>query len=105
MKNLNSLNGFRIYFQNELNDEYNGYFEFDIEGVSYFVSAHTGVATERVSVSMFSGGKIPSWKVVRMIKDKFFEKTDEKDCEERINITETALHVWRERPTKQRNAI
>lgn len=98
MKNLNYLNKNRVEFIGMMGDEYNGFFIINIKGEEYKVMASNGNGWDHVSVS--HKYKIPSWKVMCIVKDMFFEEDEtviqfHPKKSEYVNIHPNCLHLWR----------
>lgn len=74
MKNLYHLNEHRVPLLGSLGDEYNGAFEIKIKGEKYNVIASRDEGWEHVSIS--HKHKIPSWRVMCMVKDLFFDENE-----------------------------
>lgn len=108
MKNLNYLNEYRVdlYKDGYSGDEHNGAFKIKIKGEEYFIIASDGANWEHVSVSHKT--KIPSWNVMCIVKDMFFEDEEvvmqlHPKKSEYINNCKTCLHLWR--PSHEKDKI
>lgn len=102
MKDLNYLNEFRIdlFGDGMLGDEYNGAFKIIIKGEKYKVVASNGRGWEHVSISPANSHKIPSWNVMCILKDMFFNEEEvvmqlHPKKSEYINNMNTCLHLWK----------
>lgn len=79
-------------------DSQNGAFIMKIKGETYSIIASNGGGWDHVSVS--HKHKIPSWKVMNIVKDLFFYENEmvmqlhppKKDY---VNIDNNCLHLWR----------
>lgn len=98
MKDLSYLDEYRIPLLGNYGDEHNGFFVLKIKGEKYRIMASNGCNWEHVSIS--HDHKIPSWTVMCMVKDMFFE---EHECvvqyhppkSEYINNHPRCLHLWK----------
>lgn len=98
MKNLNNLDEFRVPLMGDMGDEENGAFKFTFKGEKYDVIASSGQGWEHVSIS--SKHKVPSWKVMCMLKDLFFEEDEvvmqlHPAKSEYVNNHPNCLHLWK----------
>lgn|SRR3712207_3397232 len=101
MKDLTYLDKNRITIYGQ-GDKYNGAFELNIKGEKYFVIASNGQGWDHVSIS--SKYKIPSWKVMCILKEMFFEDDEvvmqiHPAKRNYINNHPNCLHLWK--PQKQ----
>ena len=105
LKNLNYLNEHRINLIGDLGDECNGIFEMKIKGETYRIVASDGHDWEHVSISCKSSKtKIPSWTVMCIVKDLFFNENEvvmqlHPPKRDYVNNVSNCLHLWK--PTKQ----
>ena len=98
MKNLSYLNEYRLSLFGEYGDDYNGMFELKIKGENYRIVVSNGEGWEHVSIS--HKHKIPSWKVMCILKDMFFEEDEvvmqlHPKKSDHINLHPNCLHLWR----------
>jgi hypothetical protein len=98
MRKLNHLQEQRVKLFGDSGDEYNGAFKMKIKGELYTVIAANGNGWDHVSIS--HKHKIPSWKVMCILKDLFFEEHENvmqlhPAAADHINIDPNCLHLWR----------
>lgn len=114
MKDLDYLNQYRIdmFGDGFLGDKHNGAFEIKIKGEKYFVIASDGKGWEHISIS--HKNKIPSWKVMCIVKEMFFEDNEvvmqlHPKKSEYVNNHPNCLHLWKpinkEIPTPPTNLV
>lgn len=104
MKNLNYLNDYRVEFMGMMGDEHNGAFMIKIKGEGFYIIASDGGGWDHVSISPVKAHKTPSWTIMCLVKDLFFNEDEavmqlhvaKKDW---VNLHENCLHLWK--PQKQ----
>lgn len=106
MKDLNSLNKYRVNFLGQKGDNKNGLFLIPLEGEIIFqILASNGFDWEHVSVVLRDkeGKQIPrcpTWEEMCLVKSLFFEKNEvvmelHPSEDEYINNHPYCLHLWR----------
>lgn len=98
MKNLNYLDKYRVPFMGDMGNESNGAFRISIKGKTYIMIASNSGGWEHVSIS--HEYKIPTWEVMCMLKDLFFEESEtvmqlHPAQSDYVNIHNNCLHLWR----------
>lgn len=100
MKNLDTLDKYRIPFQGDMGDEGCGAFKVYVGGKSFFVIASDDGGWDHVSVSMKNQNRCPTWEEMSAIKDMFFEPGEtvmqlHPAKSDYINVHPYCLHLWR----------
>ena len=101
MKNLKHLDKFRVKhpFLESLGDDYNGAFQFKINGNRWSVIASNGGGWDHVSLSL-DKKRTPTWEEMCKLKSMFF-RDDETVVQfhpakvDHINLMNNCLHLWR----------
>lgn len=98
MRDLSHLNPYRVPLNGDLGDGQNGAFLLKVKGEEYMVIASSGFGWEHVSIS--HKHKIPSWTVMCILKDLFFEEDEvvmqvHPAKRDYVNNHPNCLHLWR----------
>lgn len=98
MKDLNSLNDYRVTLLGDRGDSYNGAFKIPYLGKTYTIIASNGLGWEHVSISLPK--EVPSWKAMCKMKDLFFHEEEtvmqlHPPKSEYINNHKYCLHLWK----------
>lgn len=98
MKNLNTLNKYRIHIMDDIGDETCGAFSIPYKSYRFKVVASCGLGWEHVSISLEN--RCPNWGEMCYFKDLFFE---DEECvmqlhppkSNYVNNHKYCLHLWR----------